>query len=87
VVEALEAARAAGLEEWLRQNIIDELTAAGPATVDRLVEGSHRHAVRRTHEMEAAAAMLEELGIPPLVATASRDLLVRLAAQAEKDKA
>lgn len=87
VVEALEAARAAGLEDWLRRNIADELAAAGPATVDRLVEGSHRHAVRRTHEMEAAAAMLEELGIPPLVATASRDLLVRLAAQAEKDKA
>lgn len=87
VVEALEAARAAGCEDWLRQDIIGELTAAGAATVDRLVEGSHRHAVRRTHEMEAAAQMLTELGVPPLVATASRDLLARLAAEAESAKA
>jgi len=85
VVEALEAARAAGCEEWLRQDIIGELSAAGPATVDRLVTGSHRHAVRRTAEMDAAAKMLTELGVPPLVATASRDLLARLSAQARAE--
>ena len=78
VVEALEAARAAGCEDWLRENIIDELTAAGPATVDRLVTGTHRHAVRRAAEMSAAADMLTELGVPPLTAAASRDLLERL---------
>src|SRR5690606_1660974 len=63
VVEALEAARAAGCEGWLRGDISRELVAAGPATVDRLVEGSHRHAVRRTAEMAAAAEMLTELGV------------------------
>jgi len=85
VVEALEAARVAGCEDWLRQDIIGELSAAGPATVDRLVAGSHRHAVRRTAEMDAAAKMLTELGVPPLVATASRDLLARLSAQAKAE--
>ncbi|TDC96988.1 NAD(P)-dependent oxidoreductase [Actinomadura sp. 7K507] len=78
VVEALEAARAAGCEDWLRQNIVDELTAAGDATVERLVTGTYRHAVRRAAEMEAATTMLDELDVPPTMATASRDLLERL---------
>ncbi|MFJ3799851.1 DUF1932 domain-containing protein [Streptomyces sp. NPDC090088] len=78
VVEALEAARAAGCEEWLRQHIADELTRADAATLDRLVDGSKRHAVRRTAELRAAADMLDDLGVRPLMTEASRDLLVRL---------
>lgn len=79
VVEALEAGRAAGCEEWLRDNIVTELSAADSSTVDRLVGGTHRHAVRRQAEMAAAADMLTELGVPPAVTGASRDLLARLA--------
>ncbi|MFS2293705.1 3-hydroxyisobutyrate dehydrogenase-like beta-hydroxyacid dehydrogenase [Actinomadura hallensis] len=78
VVEALEAARAAGCEDWLRDDIVRELTAAGEGTVERLVTGTRLHAVRRAAEMEAAAAMLDELGVPPAMAAASRDLLERL---------
>ncbi|WP_433152497.1 DUF1932 domain-containing protein [Actinomadura nitritigenes] len=78
VVEALEAARAAGCEDWLRGNIVEELVAAGEPTVDRLVAGTHRHAVRRAAEMAAAADMLVELDVPPTMAAASRDLLRRL---------
>ncbi|MEU9450844.1 DUF1932 domain-containing protein [Streptomyces sp. NPDC048277] len=78
VVEALEAARAADCEAWLRQHIADELTRADAATLDRLVDGSHRHAVRRAAEMQAAADMLDDLAVPPLIATASRDVLRRL---------
>lgn len=79
VVEALEAGHAAGCEEWLRENIAAELTRADAATVDRLVTGTHRHAVRRRSEMAAATQMLTELGVEPAVAAASRDLLARLA--------
>jgi 3-hydroxyisobutyrate dehydrogenase-like beta-hydroxyacid dehydrogenase len=79
VVEALQAARAAGCEDWLREIIIAELTAADESTVDRLVTGSHKHAVRRTAEMAAAAEMLAELGVPADVASAARDQLARLA--------
>jgi 3-hydroxyisobutyrate dehydrogenase-like beta-hydroxyacid dehydrogenase len=79
VVESLAAARAAGCEDWVRQNIVTELTAADASTLDRLVSGTHRHAVRRTAEMTAAADMLTELGVEPAVAAASRDLLARLA--------
>jgi len=79
VVEALEAAQAAGLEDWLRGNIVEELTRADESTVDRLVTGSHRHAVRREHEMAAAAQLLDDLGVPARVSQASRDWLRDLA--------
>jgi hypothetical protein len=36
-----------------------------------LLEGSRKHAVRRTDEMAAASAMLEELGVEPRVARAA----------------
>ena len=79
IVEALEAARAAGDESWLREHIAAELAAADAATLDRITDGTRRHAVRRTAEMAAAAEMLTELGVPPLMADASRALHERLA--------
>jgi 3-hydroxyisobutyrate dehydrogenase-like beta-hydroxyacid dehydrogenase len=80
VVEALAAARAAGCEDWLRGLIETELAGADISTVERLVSGSYRHAVRRTAEMAAAAEMLDELGVPADVAGAARDHLARLSA-------
>jgi len=79
IVEALEAARAAGDEQWLREHIAAELAASDVATVKRITDGTRKHAVRRTAEMEAAADMLTELGVPPLMASASRALHERLA--------
>lgn len=79
VVEALEAARAAGLHDWLDGNIRGELEKFDASTVDRLVEGSRTHAVRRREEMAASAELLESLGIPPRIAAASRDWLTDLA--------
>ncbi|MFG1706539.1 DUF1932 domain-containing protein [Nonomuraea sp. M3C6] len=75
VVEALRAGRAAGCEDWLRENIAGELAAADAATVQRLVDGTHRHAVRRAAEMRAATDMLTDLGVPPLITRATADLL------------
>jgi 3-hydroxyisobutyrate dehydrogenase-like beta-hydroxyacid dehydrogenase len=79
IVEALEAARASGDEQWLREHIAAELAAADATIVERITEGTRQHAVRRAAEMEAAADMLTELGVPPLMASASRDLHERLA--------
>jgi 3-hydroxyisobutyrate dehydrogenase-like beta-hydroxyacid dehydrogenase len=79
VVEALEAARVVGLEDWLRANITEELSRADSSTVDRLVAGTHQHALRRADEMAAATEMLRALGVEPAVAAASRDLLRRVA--------
>ena len=78
VVEALAAARAAGCEEWLAGNISSELASFDEQTIVRLVDGTHRHARRRAEEMTAAAAQLLELGIPPRVAAAARDLLIEV---------
>lgn len=86
VVEALEAARAAGCDDWLRENIAAELAAADARTVDRLVTGTRRHAGRRAEEMAAAAGMLDDLGVEPAVARASRDLLLRILAEGRTER-
>ncbi len=78
IVEALDAAGAAGDEPWLREHIAAELAAMNSATLDRITRGTRQHAVRRAAEMEAAASMLTELGVPPLMASASRALHERL---------
>ena len=79
VVEALDAARAANDEEWLQAHIAAELAAADAGSLERITEGTRKHAVRRTAEMQAVADMLTELGVPPLMASASRALHERLA--------
>lgn len=84
VLEALEAARRAGLEEWLRENIRTELDTTNAGALDRMLHGSQVHAVRRREEMAAAAQLLDDLGVPARVATASRDWLGDLAARAQR---
>ncbi|HEY6496544.1 MAG TPA: DUF1932 domain-containing protein [Trebonia sp.] len=81
IVEALDAARAAGLEEWLTEHIAEELATQEAATLTRIAAGTRKHAVRRGHEMAAAAEMLADLGIDPIMATASQHLHERLAAE------
>lgn len=83
IVEALDAARAAGYEDWLREHIAEELEKADSRTVERIVTGTRQHAVRRGAEMAAAAEMLADFGVEPIMADASRALHERLAA--EKD--
>jgi hypothetical protein len=52
----------------------------GEPLLERLLTGSEAHASRRVHEMRAAAAYLEELGVDPRVASAAADLLEELSA-------
>jgi 3-hydroxyisobutyrate dehydrogenase-like beta-hydroxyacid dehydrogenase len=78
VVEALAAAEKAGCADWLAGNISAELAGFDGSTIDRLVQGTHTHARRRADEMTAAAEQLTELGVPPRIAGAARDLLVEL---------
>jgi 3-hydroxyisobutyrate dehydrogenase-like beta-hydroxyacid dehydrogenase len=84
VTESLRAAQAAGCEDWIRDSIAAELTAASPATVDRLERGSLQHAARRAEEMAASADLLTELGVPPRIARASEQWLRQL--MAERDQ-
>jgi hypothetical protein len=82
IVEALDAARAAGYEDWLHEHIAEELAKLDAATLDRIVAGTRQHAVRRGAEMGAAAQMLTELGVEPIMADASRLLHERIAREA-----
>ena len=77
-MEALAAAEAAGLHEWLRRHITAELIGFDESTLDRLITGSRTHAGRRVHEMEAACQLLDALGVPARVSRASRDWLEEL---------
>jgi len=74
-IEAIEAARAAGVEERLRADIADVI---GEPLLERLLTGSQAHAARRVAEMTAAAAYVEELGVSPRVASAAAGWLRQL---------
>jgi 3-hydroxyisobutyrate dehydrogenase-like beta-hydroxyacid dehydrogenase len=78
VTEALHAARAVGLESWMRELVAREFDQAGASFAERLERGSYQHAERRAEEMAAATELLEELGVPPRISAASRDWLIDL---------
>ncbi len=75
LIEAVQAADAAGLRDWLWSHLVSEFEALDGAFVRRLVEGTEPHAVRRQHEMEAAKRMLVELGVNPRMTTATVESL------------
>jgi 3-hydroxyisobutyrate dehydrogenase-like beta-hydroxyacid dehydrogenase len=71
-VESMRAAEAAGCADWLAEEIADVI---GRPLLERLLEGSAKHAARRVDEMEAAAELLRELGVEARIANASALLL------------
>lgn len=77
-IEALRAAQAAGCTDWLWDNLAAEITRADARTLARLVKGSKQHALRRLHEMEASRALLEELGVEPLMTRSTVESLRRI---------
>src|SRR5919205_2345955 len=80
VVEAVTAGRAAGLEDWIREQIARQLAGDGQAVIDRLLTGTAKHAVRRSREMQDTASYLAELGVPAEMTEASAAALARIAA-------
>jgi 3-hydroxyisobutyrate dehydrogenase-like beta-hydroxyacid dehydrogenase len=74
-IESLEAAETAGHADWLR----DEIAAViGEPMLQRLLDGSHRHAARRVEEMNAACDLLAGLDTEPRIAAATAALLADL---------
>jgi 3-hydroxyisobutyrate dehydrogenase-like beta-hydroxyacid dehydrogenase len=74
-IESHTAAVAAGHGDWLDEQIAGVI---GRPLLERLLEGSAQHAARRVDEMEAAKALLLELGVEPRIADASARLLAGL---------
>lgn len=79
VVEALEAGRAAGCEDWVHAQIAAQLSGDADAKIERYESGSRKHAVRRAHEMRSVAEYLGRLGVRSEMSSASGRVLERLA--------
>ena len=71
-----------GHASWLEREIA---AVIGEPLLERLVEGSRRHASRRVDEMDAARELLLELGVEPRIAAASASVLAELAASRQAD--
>jgi 3-hydroxyisobutyrate dehydrogenase-like beta-hydroxyacid dehydrogenase len=78
LIEAMHAAEAAGFADETWQNLVDQFTAADELFLRRMVEGTAPHAVRRQHEMEAAAELLVDLGIDPVMTRSTAESLRRV---------
>ena len=78
ICEAVEAGKAFGQEEYIRTQI-RSIIGGKDELIDRFVEGTHIHAVRRFDEMSAVVEMLEEQELSPLMSKATRDQLQKLA--------
>ncbi len=77
VCEAVEAGEAFGMESYIRAQITS-LIGGQAELIDRFVEGSRTHALRRMHEMEAVIEMLETKGVEPIVTRGTRNNLQKL---------
>ncbi|WP_229250514.1 NAD(P)-dependent oxidoreductase [Emticicia aquatilis] len=77
VCEAMEAGEAFGMESYIRGQI-SSLIGGNDELIDRFVEGSRTHAIRRMQEMEAVIEMLEAKGIEPIVTKGTRNNLEKL---------
>jgi 3-hydroxyisobutyrate dehydrogenase-like beta-hydroxyacid dehydrogenase len=78
LIEAMHAADAAGFSAETWQNLVDQFTTADGKFLRRMVEGTAPHAVRRLHEMEAAADLLTDLGIDPVMTRSTVESLRRV---------
>ncbi len=77
VVECLAAAEQLDLDDYAREQLLTILP--NEAIIDRFVNGSRKHAVRRAREMEAVADLLGEIGVPAHTTAASITQLKMLA--------
>ncbi|MGH9133892.1 MAG: DUF1932 domain-containing protein, partial [Ilumatobacteraceae bacterium] len=80
LIESMHAASAAGFAEETWQNLVDQFTTADEMFLRRLVEGTGQHALRRLHEMEAAAELLADLGVEPVMTRSTVENIRRVLA-------
>ncbi|PWK27590.1 3-hydroxyisobutyrate dehydrogenase-like beta-hydroxyacid dehydrogenase [Arcicella aurantiaca] len=83
VCEAMEAGEAFGMETYIRSQI-GSLIGGNDELIDRFVEGSRTHAIRRMHEMEAVIEMLDAKGIESIVTQGTRNNLEKLSLMSSK---
>jgi len=69
VMECLEAAEALNMSDFAWSQMMTILQ--DESLIDRLVDGSKKHARRRLHEMEAVVEMLDSIGVAAFASQAS----------------
>ncbi len=79
IIESMRAAETAGVADWYREHLFDQLCGIDREFVTRLVQGNLQHGPRRVHEMDAASTLLRQYGEPPLTAEATRQVLESVA--------
>jgi RraA family protein len=84
IIESDTAARAAGAQQWVREQMAAEL-AGGFAALDRLHDGTVKHAARRSVEMAASVALLDSLGVRPVLASSTAEVHRALADAGDRD--
>lgn len=75
--EAVAAGRSFGLEPYIREQI-RSVIGGNDALIDRFLEGSKTHALRRSHELEAVVQMLAARDIEPVMSRATLESLENL---------
>lgn len=75
LIEAVATAEAAGDDEWFWEHVVEIIGDADEELLERLVSGTSTHRVRRHKEMEAAAQLLEILGVDPVMTRATVESL------------
>ncbi|KQV06495.1 NAD(P)-binding domain-containing protein [Leifsonia sp. Root112D2] len=80
VLESVAAGRAADDEDWIRDQMAQELGPHGADLVERLVTGSHAHAARRAHEVQDDLDYVHSLGTPSWMTEGTLAWLSSLAA-------
>ncbi|GEK79099.1 NAD(P)-dependent oxidoreductase [Agrococcus baldri] len=78
ILESVGAAEAAGCGDWLRAQIVAELSGDADAFVERLITGSKQHAERRVHEVADASDYLRSIDQPSWSTDAAGQWLRRL---------
>ena len=78
ILESVAAGQAAGCADWIRAQIVTELSGDASAFVERLIVGSKQHAERRVHEVEDASDYLRSIGQPSWSTDAAGQWLRRL---------
>ena len=87
VIESMRAAETAGVADWYREHVFEQLTGIDREFVIRLVHGNLQHSQRRVHEMAAASTLLRQFGEPPLTSEATRQVLESVAERGVPDLA
>ena len=75
----MTAARAAGIDDWLRDQLAALLPGDGYAVIDRYESGTRKHAARRAHEMDEVVAYLSGLDVDCVLSQATAKLHHRYA--------